>query len=271
MSQGLLAGLAAGRRVYGTLVTSPSPHWPPIVKSSGVDFVFIDTEHIALNRETVSWMCRAYDALGLTPIVRIPSPSPYEACQALDGGARGVVAPYIETADEVRALAGAVKRRPLKGERLRRGLVEPQHLEPELRAYLDQRNAAALCVVNIESLPAIDRLDEILSVEGLDAVLVGPHDLSCSLGLPEQYDHPRFDRLVCEIITRARAAGVAAGVHMVCNNLQQELEWIRCGANLVIHSGDLFFVQQALARELGALRRELGDEPPSADERGPIV
>ena len=85
MSADLKSSLQAGRRVYGTLITSSSPLWPPFIKRTGVDFVFIDTEHVALDRETVSWMCRAYAALGITPIVRIPSPCPYAACQVLDG------------------------------------------------------------------------------------------------------------------------------------------------------------------------------------------
>ena len=92
MSETLLASLHAGRRVYGTMVVSSSPFWPPLLKRTGIDFVFIDTEHVALDRETVSWMCRAYAALGLTPIVRIPTLCPVEAGKMLDAGARGVCA-----------------------------------------------------------------------------------------------------------------------------------------------------------------------------------
>ena len=102
-------------RLYGTLIVSPSPHWVPVVASLGLDFVFIDTEHIPLDREKLAWMCQAYHAVGLPPIVRITSPDPYEACVALDGGAVGIVAPYVETPEQVRELVGAVKKRPLKG------------------------------------------------------------------------------------------------------------------------------------------------------------
>ena len=97
--------LRDGHTVYGTLIVSPSPHWLAMMRRVGPDFVFIDTEHISLDRSVASWMCNAYDALGITPIVRIPSPDPYAAVQVLDGGARGIVAPYVETAEQVRALA----------------------------------------------------------------------------------------------------------------------------------------------------------------------
>src|SRR5438445_8419332 len=132
--------LHAGRLVYSTAAISPSTYWPQTVQQAGVDFVFIDTEHVPLGRETLSWMCRAYSSLGIPPVVRIPCNDPFEACKVLDGGAGGIIGPYVETADQVRGLAGAVKLRPLKGRRLQDALRDKKTLEPELRDYLDNRN-----------------------------------------------------------------------------------------------------------------------------------
>src|SRR4051794_34958651 len=89
--------LLAGRTVFGTLIVSTSPKLPENAAKVGFDFVFIDTEHIAIDRDTLSWMCLAYRGLGLPPIVRVPAPDPYLACMALDGGAAGIIAPYVET------------------------------------------------------------------------------------------------------------------------------------------------------------------------------
>ena len=119
----LVNALHEGTRVYGTAILSTSPHWPEAVRTSGVDFVFIDTEHIPIERNTLSWMCRTYRALNLAPVVRIPAPDPYQAAMVLDGGASGVLAPYIETPEQVRALRGAVKFRPLKGRVLEQALA----------------------------------------------------------------------------------------------------------------------------------------------------
>ncbi|MHC4117119.1 MAG: HpcH/HpaI aldolase family protein [Planctomycetota bacterium] len=77
--------LIAGDTLFGTLIVSPSPRWPDVVRGCGLDFVFIDTEHIALDRADLSWMCQTYAALGLPPLVRIPSPDPYAAGMALGG------------------------------------------------------------------------------------------------------------------------------------------------------------------------------------------
>ena len=106
--------LRSGKRVYGTLTVSTSPIWPKVVKSLGVDFVFIDTEHIPIDRNELSWMCIAYQNMDIAPIVRIQSPDPYLASMALEGGASGVIAPYIESVDQVLDLVGAVKKNPSK-------------------------------------------------------------------------------------------------------------------------------------------------------------
>jgi 4-hydroxy-2-oxoheptanedioate aldolase len=257
-SSALKQALRAGRRVYGTLIVSPSPRWPDTVAKLGLDFVFIDTEHIALDRHQLSWMCQTYRALGLPPIVRIPSPDPYAATMTLDGGATGIIAPYVETVEQVETLRGAVKLRPLKGERLATALRDGRTIEPELQSYLDRANAESLLVINIESTPALARLDELLRVPGLDAVLIGPHDLSCSLGIPERYDDPRFEAAVLDIIRRARAAGVAAGIHW-WGSPDRFTAWTEAGLNLIICSADITAMRDKLTADIGALRQRAGD------------
>lgn len=262
--------LREGRRVYATAITSPSPMLPGVIQQTGLDFVFIDTEHIALNRETVSWMCRTYAALGLPPIVRIPSPDAYEACKVLDGGALGVVAPYVETPEQVKALVGATKLRPLKGRRLHGALAGEEVLEPELRKYLQARTEGTACIVNVESIPAMENLDAILDVEEVDAILIGPHDLSCNMGIPEQYHHPKFNEAVLEIIRKARAKGRGVGVHYSWG-LDLQIEWAKAGANIIIHASDIALVGQTLKRDVGELRAALGDRSTARGEDGVVI
>ncbi|MFM9961910.1 MAG: HpcH/HpaI aldolase family protein [Planctomycetaceae bacterium] len=254
----IIQALHAGRRVYSSAMVSTSPLWPSLVKQSGIDFVFVDTEHTPIGRETLSWICQTYQASGLPPVVRIPCNDPFEACKALDAGAGGIIGPYLETADQVRGLVGAVKYRPLKGRRLQEALRDPNTLEPELRDYLEKRNGDKILIANIESVPAIDNLHEICSVPGLDSVLIGPHDLSCNLGIPEQYDHPRFDEAVRKIFGIAREHGVGAGIHFWLS-LEQEIIWSRAGGNLVMHSSDLATFSRTLKSEVAQLRQALSE------------
>ena len=263
--QELIAALHAGEFVFGTLIVSPSPVWPRPVKSLGMDMVFIDTEHMPLDRATVSWMCRTYSALDLAPVVRIPSPDPYQAQMVLDGGAAGIIAPYVETPDQVRALGGAVKLGPLKGQKLQALLDGETQAEPQLSDYLAQRNSGKALFINIESVPALDALDDILSEPYVDAVLVGPHDLSCSLGIPEQYEHPDFDAAIRQIIATARQHNVGVGVHI--DSIDQEVAWAQAGANLIIHSSDISCFLKQLNADFSALRQQLAQQPTGTAEQ----
>jgi 4-hydroxy-2-oxoheptanedioate aldolase len=232
--------------------------WPPLVKQAGADFVFVDTEHTPLDRGTVAQMCLAYRALGLPVIVRPPSPDPYEACQVLDAGATGLLAPYIEHPEQVARLVGATKLRPLKGERLEDVLKDRSRLRPELSRYLDNRNEDNFLMINVESVPALARLDRILAVPGLDAVIVGPHDLSVSLGVPEQYRDPQFEDTLEQIILKVRAMSLGVGVHFP-TDCDLQIQWARRGLNVILHSSDVLLFQHALATDIATIRRRLGD------------
>src|SRR5829696_6725502 len=224
----IIQALHDGKHVFSSAIVGISPQWPELAKRTGIDFVFVDTEHIPLDRQTLSYLCQTYNALGLPPVLPISCNDPFEACKALDAGACGLIGPYVETAEQARALVGAVKLRPLKGRRLAEALRDRGTLEPELADYLEKRNGDKILIANIESVPAIENLHEICAVQGLDAVLIGPHDLSCSLGIPEQYDHPRFDEAVRTIFRVARARGVGAGIHFWLG-MEREVAWAKAG------------------------------------------
>lgn len=254
----IIKNLHEGKRVYSSAFVATSPLWPNLAKQTGIDFAFVDTEHTPIDRQTLSWICQTYQALGLPPVVRIPCNDPFEACKALDAGAGGIIGPYIESPDQVRALVGAVKWRPLKGRRLDEAVRDVNTLQPELRDYLEKRNGDKILIANIESVPAIENLHAICSVPGLDAVLIGPHDLSCSLGIPEQYTHPRFDEAVRTIFRIAREHNLGAGIHFWLS-VEQEITWSKAGGNLVMHSSDLAAFSRTLKSEIEQLRAALGN------------
>jgi 2-keto-3-deoxy-L-rhamnonate aldolase RhmA len=254
-----LEHLKKGKRLYGTAVLSPSPLWPPAIKRAGADFVFIDTEHTPLDRTVLAQMCLSCKGYGLPPLVRIPSPDPHEARKILDGGASGILAPYIESPEQVRELVGATKLRPLKGERLKEVLQKQDSLTPELKDYLKEWNKENFLMINIESVPAMGRLDRILAEPGLDGVIIGPHDLSISLGLPEQYHDPRFEDVVGKIISKVREKGLGVGIHF-SQEAQLQIKWAKAGANIIIHSSDIALFQQRLKDDFTAIRHALREE-----------
>lgn len=254
----LKKALGEGRRVYGTMISSPAPRWVEYLRSVSLDFVFIDTEHIPLDRSQVSWMCQAFSAAGIAPIVRIPSPSPYEACMSLDAGASGIVAPYLETVEQVQALRGAVRYRPLKGRKLQQVLDGETHLTRQEEAYFEKYNEDKLLIINCESIPGIDNLGQLLSVPGIDAVFIGPHDLSVNMGVPEQYDSPEFMEMADAVIRQCRQAGVSVGNHFSWD-LQKQIRWARAGMNIVLWNIDVLRFVQAMKSDIDEIKAALGE------------
>lgn len=265
--------LQQGRNVYGTCITVHAPRWPELLRGAGLDFVFLDTEHIALERMELAHMCRIYQAYGLTPIVRIPKPDPYRASQAIDDGAIGIIAPYLEHPEQIRELVGATKYRPLKGEKLEVVLQREATLPASLQSYLERYNQGNLCIANIESLPAMEKLDELLNIKGLDGVFIGPHDLSISMGIPEQYDHPEFKKIVKLIVQKARKYTLGVGIHF-SEAPQRQIDWMKEGVNIVVHSSDMRIFKQHLMEDIRMIRAQsgdLGEEKPDMDAAAEVI
>lgn len=262
----LLEKLKNGKTIYGTCITSTVPLWGKAARNAGLDFVFLDTEHVPLERMEIAAMCQLYNALGIAPIVRIPSPDPFRACQMLDAGAVGIVAPYIETVEQVKEMVGALKFRPLKGRRLSEILENRDTLEPELKQYLENYNRGNLCIINIESVPAVENLDALLKVPGLDCVFIGPHDLSVSLGLSEMYDHPDFEKVVSLIIGKCSKNNIAVGIHF-SESPERQVKWMNVGANIIIHSSDIAIFSQKLASDIQLIRKSGNDESQISTEK----
>jgi 4-hydroxy-2-oxoheptanedioate aldolase len=249
--------LHAGKILCGTLIVSPSPKWSKYIGKAGLDFVFIDTEHVALGAASLNRMCVMYAAANLAPVVRILAPDPYLASQALDAGAQGILAPYVETPEQVRCLVGAVHYKPVKGKLLEEALTRPGSLSPRVQEGLDLINKNNMLFVNIESRAGIEALDDILSVEGLDGIVIGPNDLSYSLGDPNNYDSQLFEETVIAILKKARDRGIAAGIHYM-GGIGRQIQWAKkTGMNLLFHSGDLYIFVDSLHRDLVDFRREL--------------
>ena len=254
----MLQKLKNGERVYGTCFTSVSPGWPAIFKKASLDFAFIDTEHIAIDRSAMSRMCLVMQAYGITPIVRIPAPDSFLAGQAIDAGAKGVIAPYLESVAQIKELIAAIKFRPLKGQILNEVMNGEKELSADMKAYLNKYNQGNFCIANIESVPALEKLDELLSVPGLDGVFIGPHDLSISLGIPEQYDNPEFEQAVKQIIHTSRKKGLSVGIHFSLEP-ERQVKWINEGANIVVHSSDIALFSQKLNNDINIIKRLIGD------------
>ena len=251
--------LKSGERVYITHVVSPgNPIGAALTTGLHIDAVFICTEHMPLGRAEVSMMCQFYALHGISPMVRIPYPCPRLAAMAIDGGAQGIVVPYVETVEEVKALVGAVRYRPIKGEILQgilNGSVQPND---KLQAFWNRFNQHNYLIIGIESVPAIKRLEELVSIDGVDGVFLGPHDITCSMGIPEEYGNPEFVRTVVDIIKRCRRSGVGVGIQADLAAATSK-PFLDAGMNFMFHIADVIKMREVMNLEFAALRKTYGD------------
>ena len=142
----------------------------------------------------------------------------------------------METVDYVRALRGAVKKRPAKGWKLD-GILASEMVEPVLERFMNNGANERLLIINIERCPVIEELDDILSVPDLAGLLIGPHGFSSNLGVPEQYEHPDFIAACSTVFRKTPAAGIAAGIHF-WGEPKQQVRFLENGVNMLIHSVD---------------------------------
>ena len=251
-----------GGIVYGTMISmGRHPGWGRTVGAFGLDYVIIDTEHAPRSRAEVSDYMAALNYTGVVPIVRVPIPASHYVTMYLDAGAQGVLAPYCETVDEVKEVVGAAKWRPLKGELVKRAVDSGELPSEETKVYLENRNKNNVCIIGIESVPAIENLENILKVQGIDAIFVGPNDLTITLGVPDQYDHPDYEAALREIISKSSAANVPVLIHHQTVELTQK--WLKEGSRFVLYSSDARTMHNGYREEFGQIKmtgQELGGD-----------
>ena len=229
--------LEQGNCVFGTMLTnSVSPRWAGHFANIGLDYVVIDTEHSPFNRSEVANLINSFNLGNVCPIVRIPIPAAHHATMQLDAGAGGILAPYCETKEEAEEIVGAVKWKPLKGKLLSDIIKQNKFPSKESKVYLENLNSENICIIGIESVPAINNLENILSVKGIDAIFVGPNDLSVSLGIPNEYENKLYEDALDEIINQCQSKNIPVMIHHQTTDLTSK--WIKRGSLFVLYTSD---------------------------------
>ena len=225
-----------------------------IAKTAGFDTLYVDVEHSSFSLETTSQICIAALAVGIAPFVRVPSHRPEHVSRVLDGGALGVIAPHIRSAEEARAVVRAAKYAPL-GERSAAGALphlQYRALPPaEASAAL---NDATMVIVQCESAEFLDGADAIMGVDGVDMALVGTNDLLADWGLTGQYGHERVRDAYQRVIAAARRHGKHVGVGGLSTRPKLVADLVRMGARYVSTGTDLAFLMSACAAKAKEVR-----------------
>lgn len=205
--------LAAGTTVRGVISTSDDPQLAELCGISGFDYYLLDAEHGLIDATQAVNVVRACACAGITPLVRIGPKDPKLVLPYLDAGMMGVMMPGLSDADEVRMLVDAVKYPPLgkRGVGVSRASGYMAY-GGDIRAYIDTANRETLVIAQFEDAALLPRLDAMLAVPGLDAMMIGPRDLSLAMGHPEGPSHPEVQCVIDEVIVACRRRGIAAGI-----------------------------------------------------------
>lgn len=245
--------LARGERVFGTFVQhSTSPSIVDVIPDGALDFVIVTAEHNALDLAEFLPLRYALAAKGIACLARTHSREPDDVSKVCDSF-DGVVVPYVEEVDHARRLMAAALYRPLKGAALERVLKEGKWPTERSRTYVtEERCANTVFVPMIESLRGIENLDAICSIPGVHAVFVGPNDLTTTMGIPNEYDHPDLIAALQKIIDTAEMRHVAAGCWF--GKRDQAIRTIKQGARFVCYSNDGSLLKEAIEQSFAAIR-----------------
>jgi 4-hydroxy-2-oxoheptanedioate aldolase len=226
--------LSEGRPVFGTFVRYPDPTLVEVVAHQGWDFVIFDGEHGTLEPRECENLVRAAELLDVTPIVRVPTNQPHVILRLMDTGAQGCHVPWVGDAADADRAVRAVKYQP-RGQRGLAGVRAADYGQRgSLGEYVRKANEETLIVVHVETAGAVDQVDAIAAVDGIDVVFLGPADLSQSLGVPGEVRHPT----VLEHLERAAAATLAAGkaLGVTVPDAEGARGWIERGATYITTS-----------------------------------
>jgi len=208
----LAARLAAGAAVVGPLLSFNSPELVEFCGFAGFDFVLIDAEHNLVGPETCQQLVRAAEAVGVTPLVRVPRNDQTTILPFLETGVQGLVVPHVRTAADAAAAVAAVKYPPA-GRRSAAGSSRPAGygLTQSAAQYFALANERTIVIPLVEEAEGFENLEAIGRTPGIDLLFLGDGDLAMDMGYPGQREHPAVRRVVADAIARGRAAGLLLG------------------------------------------------------------
>ncbi len=227
----LKAKLAGGEVVYGPFMNCSYGAFIEVVGLAGFDFAIIDSEHGPLSMETAEDLCRAGQGAGLAPIVRVRANEPSLIQRALDIGSAGVQVPQIETRADAEAVVRSAKYAPLGARGLSYYTRAGNYVLGGTEGVTDALNREQIVIVHVEGVRGLENLDEILEVEGIDVVFLGPYDLSQSFGIPGQVNDPRVIRGMEEATAKIRAAHKWAGTFAA--DAPTAARWVDAGVQYI--------------------------------------
>ena len=253
--------LKDGRTVIGSWISTASPIAAELMASTGFDFLTVDAEHSSIDLAQTQVLFQAMRAGNpdCAPLVRMPGITYAETKRYLDSGAAGVIAPMVNSTAQAEELIRAVKYPPegMRGV----GFCRANGYGHRLREVMETANAESFVCVQIEHVDALKNIDAILAVQGIDAAMIGPYDLSASMGITGQFEHKDMVSAASMILDACRKHGVFPGIHVVQPDSAEVLRRANEGYRFVAYSLDITMLLNACVNGLEEIRKNLSPLP----------
>ncbi len=237
----------------GTMVFEfNTPGIARIAAGAGAEFVIYDMEHTGWSIETVRWLIATSGSTGLVPMVRAPSTAYHLLSRPLDVGAMGLMVPMVESERQAREIVAHAKYPPHGRRGAAFGIAHDDDGDGDPAAKMESANQEGMLIAQIETPGGVEAADAVAAVEGIDVLWIGQFDLTASLGIPAQFDHPDYLNAVDRVLAACDRHGKAAG--MMATDSESGLALLAQGFRCLAYSGDLWVYGQALRQGLSALR-----------------
>ncbi|MEZ0391610.1 MAG: HpcH/HpaI aldolase/citrate lyase family protein [Pseudobdellovibrionaceae bacterium] len=240
----------------GSWLSSGSMIIADLMTKAGLDWLVLDHEHSMMDYETIQGLIVQTQANRCLSFVRVGANDALIIKKFLDAGADGVIVPMIKSLAEAKQAVQNVYY-PTTGSR-GVGLYRAQAYSYGFEDYVERHQKELVLIVQIEHIQALQELEQILQVPEIDGIIVGPYDLSASMGIPGQFEHPEFLKALKKIESLAKGSGKAMGVHVIQPEHQQVLEKQKAGYNFIAFSLDFLLLGKKLRDELGSIKKSMG-------------
>jgi 2-keto-3-deoxy-L-rhamnonate aldolase RhmA len=253
MNNKLRDALLGNRPTAGAWIQIGHPAAAEVLAGAGFDWVCVDMEHGAIDLETAAGLFRTLAAFDTVAVGRLPANDPVWIHRVLDAGAQGLVVPMVNTAEEAQRAVREAKYPPegVRGF----GYSRANAYGADFTRYVRDANENVPVIVQIEHERAVANLEAIAAVRGVDGLFIGPYDLSGSMGLTGQFEHPRVRAALERFLSVCRGAGKAAGMHLVHPDEDAIRKCLAEGYTLVALGTDAVFLHETASRHVQAFSR----------------
>jgi 2-dehydro-3-deoxyglucarate aldolase len=236
------SSLSEGKPSVGSWIQIPHASIAEIMGQAGYDWIAVDLEHGSISPHQLPDLFRAIELGSCLPLARVALGTTKDCKQALDAGAGGIIIPMVSSARQLELVIESICWPPTgkRGVGFSRANLFGEHFSD----YLKEAQSPII-VAQIEHIDAVDNLQEILEVPGLDAIFIGPYDLSASMGLMAQFEHPEYQAAISKILSLSKKAQIPAGIHVVSPQPSELERTIEQGYRFIAYSIDAVFLNNA--------------------------